>query len=256
MRIRFDASGCDPILTENAQPWTASLVRESQDETHSVKLANWMEPGQREYNLVITAPSTTDQAPEQTPPSDFHVQVHSTTADGRVRLVGKTESFSIADALVKRQDVRFLPPDQATPPPPPANAPVFPAPPTADPNSNVDPSIPAPPASEAPKFPIPDSPTPEPTFPNTPAPPPADPATLPAPLNPPVEGVVLPSVTGPTPQPKRTNAATFLKYAGAGGAILSTIGTGVGGLVGGVVGGTIGLVLGLVIAGVNSVITF
>ncbi|KAG0278458.1 hypothetical protein BGZ95_003957 [Linnemannia exigua] len=51
---------------------------------------------------------------------------------------------------------------------------------------------------------------------------------------------------------KRTAGDVFLTYAGAGSAILSTVGLGLGGLVGGVVGGAVGLVIGLTAALVNS----
>ncbi|KAK3839946.1 MAG: hypothetical protein J3R72DRAFT_492277 [Linnemannia gamsii] len=51
---------------------------------------------------------------------------------------------------------------------------------------------------------------------------------------------------------QRTTSDVFLTYAGAGSAILSTIGLGLGGLVGGVVGGAVGLVIGLSAALVNS----
>lgn len=167
----------------------------------------------------------------------YHIKVTSLTQGGQAQLVGRSNSFLIATttAVRKREDESYVP-----------------LPPMADPNDGVDISIPAPPAADAPVIPTPETSGLGTTFPNTPAPPIVDPADLPTPLNPPVEGVVFPASPEPTPQPTPSKSAIFLKYAGAGAAILSTIGVGVGGLAGGAVGGTIGLVLGLVVAGVNS----
>lgn len=99
---------------------------------------------------------------------------------------------------------------------------------------------------------------PVPHYPNTPkdtlVP---DPSTLPHPSGPnlksPLDPVkYIPPPAGKATSPKPTSSQTFLKYAGAGAAILSTVGLGLGGVVGGAVGGAIGFVFGLVGAAVNA----
>lgn len=84
-----------------------------------------------------------------------------------------------------------------------------------------------------------------------------DPSTLPHPSGPnlksPLDPVkYIPPPAGEATSPKPTSSQTFLKYAGAGAAILSTVGLGLGGVVGGAVGATVGFVFGLVGAAVNA----
>ncbi|KAF9110819.1 hypothetical protein BGX27_005851 [Mortierella sp. AM989] len=127
----------------------------------------------------------------------------------------------------------------------------------ADPaaNVNVGPSILASPPL-IPQVPLaPQAPSPDniilssdPTYPNVPDTP-ADSSDLPKPLNPPF----VPQINEPTPQPNN-RLDIFYKYAAAGGALLSLVGLGVGGIVGGVIGGTVGLVAGLLLAGINTFI--
>lgn len=54
------------------------------------------------------------------------------------------------------------------------------------------------------------------------------------------------------PKKKPSAGEVFLKYAGAGSAILSTLGLGLGGVVGGVIGGAAGLLIGVTAALINS----
>jgi hypothetical protein len=171
------------------------------------------------------------------PETEYYIRVSSLAQDSQTQLVGQSDSFSIspANAAVRKRDD------------------YVPTPPKYNPDDGVDDSIPAPPASGAPTLPSPDTSGVGTTFPNVPNTP-VNPAEIPVPLNPPVEGVVFPSAPEPTPQPGPSKGAIFMKYAGAGAAVLSTIGVGVGGLVGGAVGGTVGLVLGLIAAGVNTMI--
>ncbi|KAG0023630.1 hypothetical protein BGZ82_010684 [Podila clonocystis] len=61
----------------------------------------------------------------------------------------------------------------------------------------------------------------------------------------------VPPEVGKAIQPWPTAKETFLKYVGAGAAIFSTVGLGLGGVVGGVVGGTVGFVIGLFGAALN-----
>lgn len=99
---------------------------------------------------------------------------------------------------------------------------------------------------------------PETHYPNTPKDTtPPDPSTLPKPSGPNIHSPsdpvkYLPPPPGKATPPKPTAAQTFLKYAGAGAAILSTVGLGLGGLVGGMVGGTVGFLIGLIGATVNA----
>ncbi|KAF8936965.1 hypothetical protein BGZ47_009235 [Haplosporangium gracile] len=94
---------------------------------------------------------------------------------------------------------------------------------------------------------------PTPTYPNTSLEI-IDPSTLVNPSGPNQAAPGDPAAPKVIPEPKKqpTSAEVFFKYAGAGSAILSTIGFGVGGLVGGVVGGTVGLLIGLLAALVTS----
>ncbi|KAG0017168.1 hypothetical protein BGZ81_010867 [Podila clonocystis] len=61
----------------------------------------------------------------------------------------------------------------------------------------------------------------------------------------------VPPEVGKAIQPWPSASTTFMKYVGAGAAILSTVGLGLGGVVGGVVGGTLGFVIGLFGAAIN-----
>lgn len=94
---------------------------------------------------------------------------------------------------------------------------------------------------------------PNPTYPNTP-PEIIDPSTLVTPSGPNQAALGDPEAPKVIQEPKKrpSSAEVFFKYAGAGSAILSTIGLGVGGLVGGVVGGTVGLLIGVSAALVTS----
>ncbi|KAF9359369.1 hypothetical protein BGX26_012487 [Mortierella sp. AD094] len=225
---------------------------------------------------------------------EYFIKVQAKTDDGQQRLVGKTDTFVIVNTstLQKRKspelEVSSAPEttvaDDSLPGPPKADttddidtsisalpaasAPAFPTTPeesnpeitqslVEDPAANVDPSILAAPALEVPQTPsspqVPSSgsisPSFGPTYPNVPDVP-ADSPDLPKPLNPPF----IPQTNEPTPQPKTSRFDVFYKYAAAGGALLSLIGLGVGGIVGGVIGGTVGLVLGLALASINTLI--
>ncbi|KAF9309230.1 hypothetical protein BG003_010015, partial [Podila horticola] len=99
--------------------------------------------------------------------------------------------------------------------------------------------------------------TPKPHYPNIPkdntVP---DPATVPNVSGPnqksPQDPVpYVPPEVGKATPPWPSAKTTFLKYAGAGAAIFSTIGLGLGGLVGGVVGGTVGFLVGLFASAAN-----
>ncbi|KAH7052869.1 hypothetical protein BKA57DRAFT_526864 [Linnemannia elongata] len=94
---------------------------------------------------------------------------------------------------------------------------------------------------------------PNPTYPNTPLEI-IDPSTLATPSGPNQAAPGDPAAPKVIQEPKKrpSSGEVFLKYAGAGSAILSTIGLGVGGLVGGIVGGTVGLLIGVSAALVNS----
>ncbi|KAG0084055.1 hypothetical protein BGZ93_001411 [Podila epicladia] len=61
----------------------------------------------------------------------------------------------------------------------------------------------------------------------------------------------VPPVVGKAIPPKKTVKETFLKYVGAGAALFSTVGLGLGGVVGGFLGGTVGFVVGLIGAAAN-----
>ncbi|KAG0352956.1 hypothetical protein BG005_007685 [Podila minutissima] len=61
----------------------------------------------------------------------------------------------------------------------------------------------------------------------------------------------VPPEVGKAIPPKKSAEETFLKYVGAGAAIFSTVGLGLGGVVGGFLGGTVGFVIGLIGAAAN-----
>lgn len=226
-------------------------------------------------NIVSTTGST-----------KYHIQVETTSKDGTERLTGRTVSFNIAptSAFQKRNDDAVLsvdgaaisevasPVDGAANPEvalsvdgstvpevvdvnngegvSPAAVAISPAvsetpidvpisvanPPSSISSSSVLAAIPSPTYPNVPlEITDPSIPVPNTTGPNQAAP--GDPAT--------------PKVIQ-EPKKKPSSGEVFLKYAGAGSAILSTIGLGLGGLVGGAVGGAVGLVIGVAAALVNS----
>ncbi|KAF9438754.1 hypothetical protein BGZ76_005060 [Entomortierella beljakovae] len=275
--IKIDALGCDPTMTESAQPWILSLVDRSQGDT--IKLADVTTDNQVNYNWLVNSPplqkhDTIDvdeiqPVSESANVNEYFLKVEGLSQSGQ-RLAGKSDAFVIVNApiLQKRQSDD----DSA-----------LPGPPRADFTEDVDPTIAAPSTFDSPSFPTPEG-TPndvaqtpndvamvpiaepianvDPTVLSTP-----EVATPVIPVNvEPKTTDVLKEVPKPSNLPDNSSAEEgivypaksrldpFYKYAAAGGALLSLIGLGVGGIVGGLIGGTIGLVAGLILAGINTFI--
>ncbi|KAF9912729.1 hypothetical protein EC991_009465 [Linnemannia zychae] len=150
-------------------------------------------------------------------------------------------------------------PDVLSTPVVPATDPVISTDPPVVLNTPIDPLAVVPavpettPAAPAPaSAPVP-AVVPSPTYPNIP-PEIVEPAAVPSPSGPNQPDASDPKAPQVITEPKKrpSTSEVFFKYAGAGSAILSTIGMGVGGLVGGIIGGTAGLVIGITAALVNS----
>ncbi|KAG0304909.1 hypothetical protein BGZ97_001304 [Linnemannia gamsii] len=133
----------------------------------------------------------------------------------------------------------------------PAAVAVSPAAP-ADLTINHSPTLVATPAPSASPSPTP-AVIPSPTYPNVPLEI-IDPSTPVEPTGPnqAAPGDPAPPKVIHEPKKKPSAGEVFLKYAGAGSAILSTLGLGLGGVVGGVIGGAAGLLIGVTAALINS----
>ncbi|KAG9066906.1 hypothetical protein KI688_012818 [Linnemannia hyalina] len=270
--IKIDVTGCDPSLVDIVQPWIVTFVNcENHDNT--LKLADIIGGAdQKEYTLdVNTQPNTLAALNAGSIPSTktgstkYHIQVDAISRDGTERLTGRTASFNIAaTSFFQKRDDGIIPPVDGAAIPEiasPVDGASIPEVVGADKVEDLSPAAAAPPPATAPTvaatpFPSP-SPAPavvpNPTYPNTP-PEIIDLSTAVTPSGPNQAAPGDPAAPKVIQEPKKgpSSAEVFFKYAGAGSAILSTIGLGVGGLVGGIVGGTVGLVIGISAALVNS----
>ncbi|KAF9551831.1 hypothetical protein EC957_004154 [Mortierella hygrophila] len=267
--IKIDVTGCHPSLVDIAQPWIVTLVNcENHDNT--LKLADIIGGAdQKEYTLAVnTQPSTlaalnTGSIPSTKPSSTkYHIQVDAISKDGTERLTGRTASFNIAaTSFFQRRDDDIVPPVDGPETASPVDGASIPEVVGADKVEDLSPAAAAPPPATAPTVAATPSPSPSPapavipnpTYPNTP-PETIDLSTAVTPSGPNQAAPGDPAAPKVIQEPKKgpSSAEVFFKYAGAGSAILSTIGLGVGGLVGGIVGGTVGLVIGISAALVNS----
>ncbi|KAF9105634.1 hypothetical protein BGX29_011839 [Mortierella sp. GBA35] len=274
--IKVDTSGCDPSLVDTTQPWTVTLVNcEHHDDT--LKLADIVGGAvQKDHTWNVQVQPNTIAAFNSNVASTnfkYHIQVELITKDGNERLFGKTTSFIISKSLQKRDDdvVYAIPPvDNAVPVDNAAIAPIDnvavpPADNAAIPevtgiDQSQDPTqaaanpaidvLAVPPAIPLPTVKTPDDPVaPLPTV-KSPSIIDTNNGDVPNPSGPNQSKPGDPAAVQIIHEPKKRPSAgeVFLKYAGAGSAILSTIGPGLGGVVGGVVGGAAGLVIGLTAA--------
>ncbi|KFH69046.1 hypothetical protein MVEG_05848 [Podila verticillata NRRL 6337] len=319
LSISIDPSECDQSVVQSATPWTVFLGNANDKSAKAVVLAHMLAAGKTEYIWEAHAPSQEQQLTASSPP-EYYIQAQTTSQDGKILLMGRSDLFTIADTIPQLQGPVYasLPPSRPTIPQDPtkldlprpfkrsdnkqtldaqavlqtpavlpdqmtkdakdastheasaqapeasAQAPeespqALEAPPQTAAGAKADiagvQQLPTPPAAVA--DPVPQD-IPKPHYPNTPNDtPPPDPSTLPKPSAPNTRSPSDPVKNPPPPPekaipPKPTAAQTFLKYAGAGAAILSTVGLGLGGLVGGMVGGTLGFVIGLIGATANA----
>ncbi|KAF9986208.1 hypothetical protein BGZ75_002088 [Mortierella antarctica] len=189
------------------------------------------------------------------PETEYYIRVQAANKGKQGLLVGRSNPFMIGPSLSKREDSAeanklststeepILPvadtnsadADLSTVPEPVAHESALSS--YLEPSGGlIDPTVPVAPITDAPVFPETPQDSPQDS------PPVSTPTTF---HNPPM-------AVAEEVKKKQTPGEIFLKYAGAGAGILSTIGVGVGGLVGGVIGGTVGLVLGLVLAAANA----
>ncbi|KAF9429808.1 hypothetical protein BGZ94_009424 [Podila epigama] len=260
--LTIDVSGCDQSTLQSDKPWSLYIGDAKHPEVAPVMVTQMVIPGKTQYWWEASLPNVrdTDEEPE------YYILAQTMSIDGKQRFVGRTEAFAIVEEETNSNDTRMslarhiIKRDE----PQQEQAPLAAAAPEAPPATEVagavtggDPNFK--PALAIPQVNVPPPnpylTAPEPSFPNVPKPPPADPAVLPDPTYPNIrkDGDPLPVVKpGPDGEPKETASDVFFRYAGAGAAILSTVGVGVGGLVGGVVGGAVGLTTGLIAATANS----
>ncbi|KAG0219603.1 hypothetical protein BGX33_002150 [Mortierella sp. NVP41] len=286
--IKVDTSGCDPSLVDTTQPWTVTLVNcEHHDDTIKLAdIVGGAVQKDHTWNVQVQ-PNTIAafNSNVASTNSKYHIQVELITKDGNERLFGKTTSFIISKSLQKRDDdvvvtpidnpaVPMLPPhlstnnavpvDNAAIAPidnvavPPADNAAIPEVTGIDQSQDptqaaVNPAIDVlavPPAILLPTVKTPDDlVAPLPTV-KSPSIIDTNNGDVPNPSGPNQSKPGDPAAVQIIHEPKKRPSAgeVFFKYAGAGSAILSTIGPGLGGVVGGVVGGAAGLVIGLTAA--------
>ncbi|KAG0344121.1 hypothetical protein BG004_004722 [Podila humilis] len=260
VRISIDASECDHDIVKSAEPWTLYIANTKDSKSKPTILAKLVNSRETEYgwdanhlpqDAVLTESSSSLADGTSALEVKYYIQVETSSQDGKTLLTGRSDPFAILDptshiaASGVSRDIGSSPQivlvNDAT------------APEIAETVGTDVKATASPDNSNSHSNDVP-----QPHSPNIPKDTTEEkPSDLPSPSGPNQgkDGDPVPYVApGPEGEKYKKPAAgeTFAKYAGAGAAIFSTIGLGVGGLVGGVVGGTVGLVVGLIAATANS----